>query len=81
MTLGALISDSKLSQEDKDLWFSVLEKSDETQIKIYEDLLEGKEENLVELTENLKAKIRAFKNLDEKTLEQILNQEQHAWTT
>lgn len=75
MTLKALVSNSGLSQQDKDLWFSILEKIDEFQIKVLEDSIEGKEENLKLLTENLKAKTEALKNLDEKAIEEIVEHE------
>lgn len=75
MTLKAFIIDSSLPQEDKDLWFSILEKIDDVQTKIYEDFIGGKEEDLRLLTENLKAKAKAIKNLDEKNLETIIEQE------
>ncbi len=77
MTLKKLIENSNLSQEDKDLWFSILTKLDDVQIKIFEDFADGKEENLKLLTENLKAKTEAIKNLDEETMEKIIQQEQN----
>lgn len=77
MTLKKLIEDSKLSPEDKELWFSILTKLDDVQIKIFEDFADGKEENLKLLTENLKAKVEAIKNLDEKAMEKIIQQEQN----
>ena len=76
MTLKALITNSTLSQGDKDLWFSILEKLDDTQIKVFEDFIGGKEEKLRELTENIKAKRTAFGNLDERVLGKIINSEQ-----
>lgn len=75
MTLKAQIENSQLPQEDKNFWFSVLGKLDDMQTKIFEDFVDGKEENLRELTENIKAKRVAFGNLDENTLDKILEQE------
>ncbi len=48
----------------------------EDQIKIFEDFTEEKEENLKTLTENIKAKERAFRNSDENELEKIIASEQ-----
>ena len=76
MTLKAFVEQSDLSQEDKNLWFSVLESLDDAQIKIFENFVDGKEENLKELTDNLKAKRRAFEELDEKALDKIVTSEQ-----
>lgn len=75
MALKAFITESGLLQEDKDLWFLMLEGLNEEQIKILEDFIEGKEENLKELTENFKAKRKAFEDLDEKALEEIVETE------
>ena len=75
MTPMAFVTDSSLPQEDKDLWFSILENLDEAQITIYENFVGGKEEDLRLLTENLKAKAKAIKNLDEKALEETIKQE------
>lgn len=75
MTLKAFVTESGLPQEDKDLWFSVLAKTDKFQITVFEDFIGGKEENLRGLTENLKAKTEAIKNLDEEALEKIIEQE------
>lgn len=74
--LRAQIENSQLPQEDRELWFSVLGNLDDAQIRIFEDFVDGKEENLRELTENIKAKRAAFGNLDEKALEEILKNEQ-----
>ncbi|MDO8492093.1 MAG: hypothetical protein Q7S34_00435 [bacterium] len=76
MTLKAFVTYSTLSEEDKGFWFSILESLDDAQIKIFEDFIGGKEENLKKLTDNLKAKRKAFENLDEKALEKILTSEQ-----
>ncbi len=75
MTLKTFVSESSLPQEDKDLWFSILEKIDDFQIKIFEDFIEGKEENLRLLTKNLQAKTEALRNLDEIAMEEIIKQE------
>ena len=76
MMLRNLIETSQLQQEDKNLWFSLLESLDDTQIKIFEDFVDGKEENLKELTENLKAKRKAFETADQELLDSILQREQ-----
>ncbi|MBI2670302.1 MAG: hypothetical protein HYX20_04125 [Candidatus Yanofskybacteria bacterium] len=76
MTLKALVETSQLQQEDKNLWFSILENLDEAQIKIFEDFIGDKEENLKELTDNLKAKRKALEELNGKALEKILTSEQ-----
>lgn len=76
MSLRTIIEDSRLQQQDKDFWFSILESLDDTQTKIFENFIDSKEENLQELTANLKAKRKAFENLDEKALEKILTSEQ-----
>lgn len=76
MTLKAFISDSGLSQEDKDLWFSILEKLDDTQIKIFDDFIDHAEEKLKFLTENLKTKKAAFETFDQELLDSVLEKEQ-----
>jgi len=75
MTLKAFVNDSSLTQEDKDLWFSVLEKTDETQMKIFEDFIASKEENLKLMTKNIKAKRKAFEMADQELLDSILQKE------
>ena len=75
MTLKAFVSDSALSQEDKNLWFSVLPKLDDTQTKIFEDFLNNREENLKFLTENLKTKTKAFETFDSELLDSVLKKE------
>ena len=69
------ITGSSLPQEDKDLWFSILEKLDNTQIKIFEDFIDSKEENLKFLTENLKTKMTAFESFDKELLDSTLKDE------
>ena len=111
MALKTFVTNSTLSQEDKDLWFSILENLDETQIKIFENFVDpergredtsrtkqdaehvrgfvrdtqrasasygvnDKEENLKELTNNLKAKRMAIEELDEKALDKVVTREQ-----
>lgn len=75
MSLKTFITESNLSQEDKDLWFSMLEGLNEEQVKILEDFIGGKEENLKKLTENFKAKRKALEDLDEKALGEIVETE------
>ncbi len=76
MPLKTFIDDSGLVKEDKELWVSILATLTEGQIKILEDFMEGKEENLKTLTENIKAKRQAFENGNEEALEKILGGEQ-----
>ncbi len=47
----------------------------ENQIKIFEDFMEGKEENLKVLTENIRAKEQAFRNSNENELGKIVSSE------
>lgn len=76
MDLKTFINNSGLAKEDKDFWVFILEKLDEAQKRIMEDFIDGSKENLRILTENIKAKKQAFENSDEKTLEEIINNEQ-----
>ena len=75
MTLKAFVTDSALPQEDKDLWFSILEKLEDAQIRIYEEFIDNREENLLTLTKNLRDKIEAIQNLDEGAMENIVEQQ------
>ena len=75
MTLKAFITDSALTQGDKDLWFSILDNLDNEQIKIFEDFVDNGQERLLFLTNNLKAKKEAFQKGNEKDLEKILQEE------
>ena len=75
MPLKELVANSSLSKEDKDFWMNILATLAEDQIKIFEDFTEGKEENLKVLTENIKAKEKAFRNADENAFEEIINSE------
>lgn len=70
------VQNSTLPKEDKDLWVSILATLTEDQIGIFKDFTDEKEENLKTLTENIKAKRRAFENWDEKALEEIIKSEQ-----
>lgn len=76
MAFLEFVKSSTLPEKDKELWVSILVTLTENQIKIFEDFTEGKEENLKILTENIKAKERAFKNSDESALEKIISSEQ-----
>lgn len=76
MLFKAFVNESGLSQEDKNLWFLMLERLNDKQVKILEDFIDGKEENLKELAENFKAKRRVFEDLDKKSLEEIIKAEQ-----
>jgi len=75
-TFTEFIKNSTLSKEDKDFWLSILGILTEDQIKIFEDFVDGQEENLKILTENIKAKKQAFENQDEGALEKIIKGEQ-----
>jgi hypothetical protein len=75
MAFLEFVKKSALSEKDKELWVSVLATLTEAQIKIFDNFTEGKEENLITLTENIKAKRQAFKNSDEKALEEIIKEE------
>jgi hypothetical protein len=75
-TFTEFIKNSTLSKEDKDFWLSILGILTEDQIKIFEDFVDGQEENLKILTENIKAKKQAFENQDERALEEIIKGEQ-----
>lgn len=70
------VQNSTLSKEDKDLWVLILTTLTEDQIRIFKDFTDEKEENLKVLTENIKAKRRAFENRDEGALEEIIKSEQ-----
>ena len=76
MTLRNFVTESGIVQEDKNFWFEILAKLDQDQIKIFEDFIDGKEENLTELTENIKAKQKAIENLDDMAMEKIIASEQ-----
>jgi len=69
---------SGLSQEDKDLWFVILAKLTEDQVKVLEGLVlaDDKEESLRSVTLNIRSKLDAFQALDEKALEEIVKQEE-----
>lgn len=70
------VQNSTLPKEDKDFWMNILATLTKDQIKIFEDFTEGKVENLKTLTENIKAKERAFRNSNENALEKIISNEQ-----
>ena len=75
MTLKAFVSDSDLSQEDKDLWFSILENLEEQQVKIFEDFINNAQDKLAFLTNNIKSKRKAFENNNQDDLDKILSEE------
>jgi len=66
---------SSLPQEDKDLWFVILSKLTEDQIKLLEDLIENREESLRLVTLNIRSKLASFRTLDVKALEKIVGEE------
>ena len=70
------VQTSALSSEDKSLWMGILATLTEGQIEIFKEFAERKEENLKTLTENIKAKRRAFESRDKKALKEIVISEQ-----
>jgi len=67
---------SSLPQEDKNLWFMVLEKMPQQQLDVFESFIEGREENLRMLTLNLKVKMDSFQNIDEKTVQKLVDEQE-----
>ncbi|MEK7151120.1 MAG: hypothetical protein AAB784_00190 [Patescibacteria group bacterium] len=75
MTLKAFVNDSTLPQEDKNLWFSILENLDEQQTRIFEDFINNDQDKLAFLTNNIKSKKKAFENNNQDDLDKILSEE------
>jgi hypothetical protein len=75
-TFSELVQDSSLSATDKEFWFSLLTILDQNQVKLFDDFVDGKEENLETLNKNIKSKTEAFAAGDKEMLEEILNIEQ-----
>ena len=75
MDLKVFVENSGLSKEDKELWSFLLSKIGQEQLETFWDFIQGNEENLKILTENIKAKKEAFGNLDKKTLNKIIQNE------
>ncbi len=75
MTLKAFVSDSDLPQENKDLWFSILENLEEQQIKVFENFINNDQAKLAFLTNNIKSKRKAFENNNQDDLDKILSEE------
>ena len=74
--LESLIHNSKLGEEEKDLWKLFIENATDEQIETILDALRENMGDLLFLTENLKAKISAFRSKDEGALEKILKEEE-----
>lgn len=75
MTLKAFVTDSALPQEDKDLWFSILENMEEQQVKVFADFINNDQDKLAFLTNNIKSKRKAFENNNQDDLDKILSEE------
>jgi hypothetical protein len=65
---------SGLPQEDKNLWFMVLEKMPKPQLDVFDGFIGNREENLRDLTLNLRVKMDAFKTVDEKTVQKLVEE-------
>jgi hypothetical protein len=76
MNLKVFVENSGLPKEDKEFWSLLLSKIDGEQLETFEDFVQGNEENLKILTENIKSKKKAFESLDEKALDKIIQNEQ-----
>ena len=76
VSFRAFVENSSLPKEDKDFWINILVTLTEDQIKIFEDFIEGREENLKLLTKNLKDKETAFRNNNQEALDKILKEEE-----
>jgi len=73
--LKNIIEKSNLRQEQKDLWFEVIEYFTEDQISALLEVLKESPQSLNFLTENLEKKKEAFMTKDEKLKEEILKEE------
>jgi len=73
--LKNIIEKSNLSQEQKNLWFEVIEYFTEDQISALLEVLKESPQSLNFLTENLEKKKEAFITRDEKLKEEILKEE------
>lgn len=67
---------SSLPQEDKNLWFILLEKTPKNQLQVFDGFIENREENLRMLTLNIRTKMDAFLRVDEKAIEKLFKEEQ-----
>lgn len=76
MSFRAFVESSGLPKEDKEFWLLLLSKIDGEQLETFEDFVQGDEENLKVLTGNIKSKRKAFENLDEGALDEIIQKEQ-----
>jgi len=73
--LKNIIEKSNLSQEQKNLWFEVIEYFTEDQISALLEVLKESPQSLNFLTENLEKKKEAFITRDKKLKEEILKGE------
>ncbi len=75
MELIDFIKKSNLDEETKGLLVSIVSHLGKTQKEILEKFVDGKEENLTVLSQNLREKVSAFQSNDKKMLEKILKEE------
>ena len=73
--LKNIIERSNLNQEQKDLWFEVIEYFTEDQISALLEVLKESPQSLNFLTENLEKRKEVFRIKDEKLKEEILKEE------
>ena len=73
--LKNIIERSNLNQEQKDLWFEVIEYFTEDQISALLEVLKENPQSLNFLTENLEKRKEVFRIKDEKLKEEILKEE------
>jgi hypothetical protein len=71
------IEQSHLSDKDKDMWVHALEVMDDEQADAILELVGEDDEELNEMTRNIKLKRVAFASGDGKLLDQILEDETH----
>jgi len=73
--LKNIIEKSNLTQEQKNLWFEVIEYFTEDQVSALLEVLKESPQSLSFLTENLEKKKEVFRTKDEKLKEEILKEE------
>lgn len=74
------VESSKLSDEDKDSWRLLFGMMDDRNFGILIDFVEGKDENLRVINENIKAKKQAFLSKNESDWNRIYNEEKQFLT-
>ncbi len=70
---------SGLPQEDKNLWFMILNNVQDEQLRIFDGFIEGREENLRTLTLNLRVKMDAFRTVDEKSVQKLVTEQEEVF--